>query len=579
MKKIYVKDYGILPEADCTLQLAELFNQNKEDTEFVFEEGKYYFTHKIFKDIPLSNTDVIPERVIGVLLEGMKNIRLTGNNTWLMFEGMMQAVTMLHCENITMEGFIIDWEKPMSAEGVVIGKGENTVDVYINPEFYPHRINDGKIEFDIGADQWVGIGITWECAIEYDYNNRAVRQNTGDSAYLISLNEDLGNNIYRFNYNNADVKVGNILVIRHNFRRHAGIFTEKCKDIVIENVTVHCCNGLGCLAQFCENLTYRKINFIPNKKAGRKIINGRDDGMHITCCKGTVTITECTFVGLMDDPINVHGCCVNGIEWVDEYTMICRYAHEQACGFNYWAEDGDEIVFINRKNMSPLGTNISAKYFLIDKIKFEIKFNNPVPAEIRDINPEDIALDNLTHTAAFVCSKNRFGSCRARGVLISTPKPVKILDNVFQSSGSAILVAGDSNYWYESGECHDVEIAGNMFYDSCLSSYYGFCEGIISICPVVPQPELDKPFHKNIRIHHNTFDTPDTPLLYGFSCDGLEFVNNKVFKSPSTDKWHSGQHFFNLNYCKNVEITNNDYIGVFDLKPLIADNCENINLS
>ncbi|MBE7056013.1 MAG: hypothetical protein E7388_01045 [Ruminococcaceae bacterium] len=579
MEKIYLRDHGILPGNDCTLALVNLFNTYKEDTEFIFDEGKYYFTHKIFKDIPLSNTDVIPERVLGVLLENMKNIRLTGNNTWLMYEGMMQAVTMLHCENIVMDGFTIDWEKPLISEGVIVGKDENTIDIYINPEVFPHRIREGQIEFDLGADQWVGIGVTWECAIEFDFNNRAIRKNTGDSVYLISLNEDLGNNVYRFNYNNSDVKIGNILAIRHNFRRHAGIFTEKCKNITIENVNVHSCNGLGCLAQFCEDLTYRKVNFIPNRKAGREVVNGRDDGMHITCCKGTVTITECSFVGLMDDPINVHGCCVNGVEWVDEYTVICKFVHDQACGFAYWAEDGDEIVFINRKNMSPLGTAISCKYTLIDKTTFEVKFTEPVSDEIRGINTEDIALDNLTHTASFVCSKNRFGSCRARGVLVSTPKPVKIINNVFQSSGSAILVAGDSNYWYESGECHDVEISGNMFYDSCLSSYYGFCEGIISVCPVVPEPEIDKPFHKNIRIHDNTFDTPDTPLLYSLSCDGLEFKNNRIFKSPSTDKWHPGTHFFNLNYCKNVEINNNDFIGVFNLEMIKSENCKNVKVN
>lgn len=573
MKKIFVKDYGILPGNDCTLLLFDLFNNNKKDTEFIFDEGKYYFSHKIFREIPLSNTDVIPERTLGVFLENMKNIMLKGNNTWLMFEGMMQAVTMLHCENIKLEGFTIDWEKPLVSEGIVKAVNGELIDIYIDPVAFPHRIIDGKIEFDLGAGQYAGIGLTWECAIEYDYNNRAVRKQTGDSCYLISLNEDLGNNVYRFNYNGAEVKVGNLLVIRHNYRRHAGIFTEKCKDIVIEDVTVHCCNGLGCLAQFCENLTYKKVNFIPNREAGRTVVNGRDDGMHITCCKGLVTITECTFVGLMDDPINVHSCCVNGVEWIDDKTMLCRYAHDQACGFAYWAEKDNEIVFINRKNMSPVLKAKCFRYSLKSINTFEIKFDNPIPEEIREMDPTGIALDNLTNTASFNCTKNRFGSCRARGVLISTPKPVLIKENIFQSSGSAILVAGDSNYWYESGECHDVEICNNIFYDTCLTSLYGFCEGIISVCPVVPEPDIDKPFHKNIRIHDNVFDTPDTPVLYALSCKDLQFKNNKIFRSPSIDKWHPGKHFIKLCYCVNTDIKDNDFIGKFSMELVEKENC------
>lgn len=36
-------------------------------------------------------------------------------------------------------------------------------------------------------------------------------------------------------------------------------------------------------------------------------------------------------------------------------------------------------------------------------------------------------------------------SCRARGILVSTPGKVLIERNYFESSGSAILIAGDAN--------------------------------------------------------------------------------------------------------------------------------------
>ena len=89
MTTILLKDYGIVPGNDCTLALAELFAAHPADTEFVFEHGDYHFSPKIFRDLRLSNTDVLPQRKLGILLENMKNIRLTGNGTRFLYEGRM----------------------------------------------------------------------------------------------------------------------------------------------------------------------------------------------------------------------------------------------------------------------------------------------------------------------------------------------------------------------------------------------------------------------------------------------------------------------------------------------------------
>ena len=194
----------------------------------------------------------------------------------------------------------------------------------------------------------------------------------------------------------------------------------------------------------------------------------------------------------------------------------------------------------------------------------------------RRIISGSLALDNLSNTAAFVCTNNRFGSCRARGVLVSTPKPVRIADNLFESSGSAILVAGDSNYWFESGACRDVVIENNVFTSACLSSMYQFCEGVISICPVVPKPETDKPYHSRITIRGNVFDSPDVPVLYGFSCEKLTFSGNRIMKSYAGKRWHPGKAMVNLEYCCDVCIEENIWIGDFALQRMLEKECAGI---
>ena len=250
--------------------------------------------------------------------------------------------------------------------------------------------------------------------------------------------------------------------------------------------------------------------------------------------------------------------------------------HEQAKGFHYWAEPGDEIGVIARGNMQTLCTARAEKYELLDMDTFLLTLESDLPEHILACGDGTLALDNLTNTAAFTCTKNRFGSCRARGVLVSTPKPVLIAENLFESSGSAILVAGDSNYWFESGACRDVTIRDNVFTSLCLSSMYQFCEGVISICPVVPEPEKDKPYHSGVRITGNVFDAPDVPVLYGFSCEELVFEGNRIYKSHHGRVWHPGKAMMTLEYCRNVRIDKNDWIGDFRLERLSQKACENV---
>ncbi len=563
MKTIYLSEYGITPGTDFLPALTQLFQEYAENCEFVFAPGDYRLTGWQERPLSLSNTDVIPYRRLGIVLENMKNIRLTGSGARFLCEGRMQPLTLLGCENVTAADFVIDWEKPMVAEGIVTAFSDSSVDLFIDPAAFPHKFEDGRIFFDIGGE-WSGI-----CGVmQFDANTRTVRRTTGDRFGLGPIVGIPGDHVYRFRADHPDTAVGNIAVLRHNAREHAAIFSEKCRNLTFEHINVHSSGGLGCLCQFCDTLTFRDVNFLPDRAAGRTVVSGRDDGMHITCCSGTVTVEGCSFLGLMDDPINVHGCCVPVAEWLDDRTVRCRYGHPQACGFDWWAEAGDEIAFIDRRSMEQLGTARAAAFRTEDPQSFLLTFDAPQGDGIRT---RSVALDNLSHTAAFVCENNRFGSCRARGVLVSTPKPVRIRNNWFESSGSAILVAGDANGWFESGECHDVEIAGNVFTDSCLSSMYQFCEGVVSVCPVVPDPKPDKLFHKNIRIHDNIFDSPDVPVLYGFSCDGLRFENNRITKSPRAERWHPGNALIRLQYVRGAVVRRNTWTGHFTLDRISAD--------
>jgi len=78
-----------------------------------------------------------------------------------------------------------------------------------------------------------------------------------------------------------------VLVLRHNPRKHAGFFLSNSRDVELMGVQLHHTGGLGILAQFCENLTVRDSNVVPNPEKDR-YFSGHDDGVHVSNCRGAL---------------------------------------------------------------------------------------------------------------------------------------------------------------------------------------------------------------------------------------------------------------------------------------------------
>ncbi len=90
---------------------------------------------------------------------------------------------------------------------------------------------------------------------------------------------------------------------------------------------------------------------------------------------------------------------------------------------------------------------------------------------------------------------------------------------------------------------------------------YQFCDGIISISPEIPQPDIKKPFHRNIRIENNEFHPFDYPVLYAKSVDGLIFSENKIIRSTRFKPFHQSKSTFTFEYCLNISLTKNKFEG------------------
>jgi hypothetical protein len=530
--------------------------KQKRNPILVFPKGRFdfwpqYCEEKMYYE---SNTDVVPLRKCPIFIHGIKNLTIDFNGAELIFHDRMQPITIDSCENITIKNVSIDWDVPVMGQAQIIKVGTDYIDVSMNEES-PFKIENGKIFF---------IGEGWKSelndAMEFDKETKFIAQGCGDgclgNGFYSYKARALSKNVVRIEYEMLrKPKKENYLALRHSARDHAGTFIVNSKNISVENFNMFQNAGLGILSQYTEDLTFKNVQCIPNPKKNR-VFAGHDDGLHFSNCKGQITVDHCKFVGLMDDPINVHGTSVKIIEKKNSKTLMCQFMHYQSLGFT-WASNGDKIGLIENEALNTFGTATVAAFSRINESEFELTFNEELPdkVEIGD------ALENLTWAPDVLIKDNFFGSCRARGVLITTPGKVIVENNTFESSGSAILISGDANGWYESGGVQDVLIRNNIFNDACLTSIFQFCEAIISIYPEIPKLNADKPFHRNIRIEHNTFHPFDYPVLYAKSVEGLSFNDNIIQRSKRFAPMHPRKFMITLEACKKVNVQENKLIG------------------
>jgi len=556
---IRVADFSVKANSrqNATLAVKQAIAKAREfhNPLLLFDSGRYDFWPQHCEErtyYESNTTDTNPKR-LAILLVGFERFTLDGNGASFIFHDRMQPITVDKSSNVQIANFTVDWDIPLTAQAEVMEIDDESILLKIDKLESPYIIENGQLVF---------VGEGWKSGItgimEFQRDTRLIKPYTGDSGccgrgWENSVATEVSPGLVKikkpFNVQRPDK--GNILILRHSERDHAGMFLFHSKDITVTDVSIYHTAGLGILSQFTENIKLDHVKMIPNP-AKNRYLSGHDDGFHFSNCKGQITVTNCEFAALMDDPINIHGTSVRIMEKLAPDKLLCRFMHEQSVGLD-WARAGETIGFIHSSTMETVANGIVKQFVARNPEEFEITFENPV-----DKVTVGDALENLTWTPDALIADSRFMSCRARGILVSTLGKVIIERNYFESSGSAILIAGDANNWYETGAVKDVLIRNNVFADPCLTSMYQFSEAIISIYPEIPNlTTSNEKYHRNIRIENNQFYPFDYPVLYAKSVDGLVFKGNTLTRSYRFKPFHPRKFTFSLDYCSHVDISEN----------------------
>ena len=528
-----------------------------------FPAGRYNFHEagSTVREYYISNHDQDNPKKVGIALEDMKNLTIDGQGSEFVFYGRMIPVSLLRSENCVLKNFSIDFEQPHIAQVQVVENDPEKGITFEPAPWVDYRISKDSVFEGLG-EGWV---MRYSWGIAFDGKTKHVVYNTSDiGCPTKGAFEVAPRRICSPKWKDARLVPGTVVAMRGWGRPTPGIFMSHDVNTSLLDVKVHYAEGMGLLAQLCEDITLDGFGVCLKGDNDPRYFTTQADATHFSGCKGKIVSKNCLYEGMMDDAINVHGTYLKVIKRVDDHTLIGRYMHDQSWGFE-WGRPGDDVQFVRSETMELIGkqNQITAirpydKGEIRGAREFSITFKEAIDPAINE--KSGFGIENLTWTPEVLFAGNTIRNNRARGTLFSTPKKTVVEDNLFDhTSGTAILLCGDCNGWFETGACRDVTIRRNRFINA-LTNMFQFTNAVISIYPEIPNlKDQQKYFHGGkdggIVIEDNEFDTFDAPILYAKSVDGLIFRNNVIKTNTEFKPFHWNKDRFLLERVTNVKIS------------------------
>lgn len=567
-----LSDYGLRPNRNMHSKerQAERFSEalNKalsirpslSDTLIVqLVPGDYYFAsrkphHTAFF---ISNHDHASSRYVGLYLDSLTNVIIDGQGSTLFFEAPAALpIAITNCTGCAIRNLSIDYPKPHILQAIVEENDTINGDITLRlPDYAEYKIKKDRLS--ITVDDY---DVTPCVCIAFEDSTARVAYRTSDVGVSLDNPRRIDNHTVRVAWKDSRLVKGMRLALRTYSRPAPAIFVDSSTDISFSQVQVHYAEGMGLLAQNSADLTLRGFKVCRSKRYPERMHTTQADATHFSGCRGYISSTGGLYEGMMDDAINIHGTYLKLTDYdAASRTVTGMFMHNQSFGFK-WADIGDTVAIVNSPVLEalPQTNRIESISTVTDNdgiIRgYTITLADTLPS-VFDLSATSYGIENISATPKVLFSNNVIRNNRARGALFSSPRRTIVEYNLFDhTSGTAILLCGDCNGWFESGSCHDVLIRKNRFINA-LTSLYQFTNAIISIYPEIPDLNSQKYyFHSGIVITDNYFSTFDAPILYAKSVDGLQFIGNTIEHNTEYKPFHHIKSPFFFERVTNVLI-------------------------
>lgn len=545
-------------KGDRTLEIrTAIENAKDKEIKLVFDKGSYLFkpnsAYEAYNAITNHGNGL---KRIAFHMDGFKKVTIEGNNSEFIFHGQIIPFQFDNCENVSVDGVVIDWDIPFSFQGEVVANNKEEGWRELRPftEGFSWKVKKGKLCFPvIDGFEYQYMGST----LPFNAETKAVAHAACDQTSKPTKVEVLPNGNLRF-YEKAKyyAPVGSILHSKgqKGDNRYGPAFhIIRSKDIVITNTVVHHALGMGYLAEKSENITIKNSGVYLREGTDR-VVSATADATHFCNVKGDVLVEDCRFENMLDDGTNVHGTYVEVDQVIDAHTVRVKLVHFQQTGFEFTGK-GDEIWFIKAPSPARKEINTVKEVKYLNSTYSEITFEEELP---KDLSPKDL-LENKTYNPVFTMRGCVIKNHRARNIVLKSPLKTVIENNKLSSMMSSILFRGESFYWYESGAVEDVVIQNNEF-TNCATS--GKEHAVMWITPRLGKDySVEEGYDHGIKFINNTINTFDSRIVRADRAVKLLIKGNVITQTKDMKPIFPDRPMFDLLNCEDVEISNNTYKG------------------
>ncbi len=436
-------------------------------------------------------------KTIALDLQDLADMDICGHETELIFHGRISPVVAVNCSGLTLSGLTIDFTDSFVTDADTAARENGIVWLKLAG---PHRFEAGKIHFtedfyDNMSGQLIFHRYDTACR-EVVWNASPVRI---PNAGLLEKNGLIG-------IPDRDGRLaGDAWIIKHELRLCPGMVFDRCHNITLKNIRLHHAAGMGILAQLSSGILLDGVKVIPR---GRRV-SVSDDAVHFCECRGKLELRDCELAGTLDDSLNIHGIyrpLKMRIPGGKFYYLDSGHFQQQGL---QGAFPGDTLELMKNDTGKPYAKVKLRNARLLNKSLTMVEPETELPEEWC---PGDDARVLEAADGEISITGCTFRPLTGRGVLATGAKMVRIACCYFHTSGAAVFVSGDGNYWYESGPVEEMVIEDN-FFDNCCYRQSSSTREVIAVFPELQKLETDFFYHGAITVSNNRFRSVRRPLV------------------------------------------------------------------
>ncbi|HET8829019.1 MAG TPA: right-handed parallel beta-helix repeat-containing protein [Pelobium sp.] len=536
-----------------------LANVKDKDIKLIFEAGTYKFLPNLAKEryCFITNHENGLKRII-FDFQNFNSVQIEGNNAKFIFHGLCAPFVFDNCSALSMNNLTIDWDTPFDFLGEVVDvnptegwRDIKPINIGVN-----WTVQNGQLKFpNIDGLVFLEPGHT----LAFDAKTKAVAYGAWDINSKPSKVEKLKNGNLRFHEKlRRYPTIGSLLnssgVTSQN-RYSAAVWGTASKNILLQSVIINYSLGMGFMFEKCENVTLKKCGvYLPDNT--NRVVASNADATHFCNCKGDILIEDCRFENMLDDGTNVHGAYAIVDKIINKNTLRTKFGHFQQKGFSF-ANVSDKIWFVQQPNTQRGVENEVSEVNVINDEYTEIVFKSPLP---KDLKTGDI-LENKTWNPTFTMRNSVVRNNRARSIVLKSPLKIVIENNVFSSMMSAILLRGETFFWYESGAVNDLLIQNNRFINV---AHGGPEHAVLNIAPRLGKSfNQSQIYDQNIKFINNKIETFDNRIVWANRVNNLLIKGNTIKRTFDFPQQYPNAPMFDFTNCKNIQLADNTVIGSY----------------